>query len=221
MKASDRVETFLANNVSYLRNPMEGEGQPSVRGLVANPADVNAVIDDWPVAPKKVAAVMIERYGPPHEATPARLLWHGSGAWKRLVVQREEIPHRFPTAHTDFLTQTVDYHVPAEKFDELARFDGSVLMDRTAGEMAARCNDEPMNVLALNLAHEIVTDQRTVEEARDVYAENAAAYLTGRATSYTDELAFDVRDADAAALDQSVITEPEAHRAERLSDTTA
>jgi hypothetical protein len=44
----------------------------------------------------------------------------------------------FPTAHTDFLTQYIDYRVPVDRFDDLAAFDGSCLADRTAGEAAAR-----------------------------------------------------------------------------------
>lgn len=38
---------------------------------------------------------------------------------------------------------------------ELVRFDGSVIIDRTAGEVAARCDMEAMNILTLNLVHDI------------------------------------------------------------------
>ena len=45
---------------------------------------------------------------------------------------------------------------PPEVLD-LARFDGSVIVERTRGEIGARCDKEEMNYLALNLAHDIVT----------------------------------------------------------------
>lgn len=37
-----------------------------------------------------------------------------------------------------------------------------------------------MNILTLNLRHEIVTGSRNVTEAREAYAENAVAHTVGR-----------------------------------------
>jgi hypothetical protein len=74
---------------------------------------------------------------------------------------------------------------------ELARFDGSVLVDRTAGEMGARCDMEAMNILTLNLAHDIITGRRSVEEARAFYAETAAACAMGREAPYAEALLFE------------------------------
>jgi hypothetical protein len=51
-------------------------------------------------------------------------------------------------------------------FGRLAEFDGSVIAERTAGEVSARCHDEHANFLALNLMHDIVTGAKNVEEAR-------------------------------------------------------
>jgi len=52
----------------------------------------------------------------------------------------EEIPHDFPKPHMDMLLQSIDYPVPPDKFDELAAYDGSVIAERTKGELAARCD---------------------------------------------------------------------------------
>jgi hypothetical protein len=49
----------------------------------------------------------------------------------------------------------------------LAVFDGSVLVDRTKGEMSARCEGEAANFLALNLADEIVHGKKDVATARN------------------------------------------------------
>jgi hypothetical protein len=68
------------------------------------------------------------------------------------VLTADEIVHNFPTAHTDYLTQYVGYRVPREKVSDLVAFDGSLLVDRTAGEIGARCDHEAYNTLTLNLA---------------------------------------------------------------------
>jgi hypothetical protein len=54
----------------------------------------------------------------------------------------------------------IDYRVPIKFFTLLAQFDGSVVAERTAGELSARCHDEEANNLALNLAHDIVVGQK-------------------------------------------------------------
>ena len=105
---------------------------------------------------------------------------------------RDEVPHNFPKPHTDLLEQFIDYRVPPEKFSDLAAFDGSVIPEHTKGELSARCDMEEMNFLALNLAHDIVTGQRAVEDARKFYAETATAFMMGTSSPYTDGLLFEV-----------------------------
>ncbi|MEX2153654.1 MAG: hypothetical protein WD825_09970 [Gemmatimonadaceae bacterium] len=58
------------------------------------------------------------------------------------------MPHSFPKPHTDLLEQFIDYRVPVDKYDELAAYDGSVIVERTKGEISARCDKEAMNFLA-------------------------------------------------------------------------
>jgi hypothetical protein len=64
-----------------------------------------------------------------------------------------------------------DYRVPVGNFDKLAEYDGSVIVERTKGEISARCDMEEANFLGLNLAHEIITGKRDVKDARKHYAE--------------------------------------------------
>jgi hypothetical protein len=106
------------------------------------------VIADWKETPQKAAYAMIKKYGQPDEVTEERLVWHDNGPWKRTELINEEIDHRFPMPHKDALLQVIDYQVPADKFDELAAFDGSVIVERTRGELAARCDKEEANFLA-------------------------------------------------------------------------
>ncbi len=64
---------------------------------------------------------------------------------------------QFPAPHTDSVESFIDYRVAVQKFTPLAEFDSSVIAERTAGEVSARCHDEQANFLALNLMHDIVT----------------------------------------------------------------
>jgi hypothetical protein len=84
----------------------------------------------------------------------------------------------------------IDYQVPVEQFTPLAAFDGSVIVERTAGEVSARCHDEQANFLALNLMHDMVTGAKSVEEARDYYAKEFADARRKQPTPYMEGLRF-------------------------------
>jgi hypothetical protein len=139
--------------------------------MKADQAAVERIISGWRKKPQEAARKTIAKYGLPQEASAMRLVWHNNGPWKMTELVNEEVPHNFPKPHPDFLKQTISYRVPADKFDELAEYDGSVIVERTKGEIAARCDLEGANFLALNLAHEIVTGKRSVKDARKFYAE--------------------------------------------------
>ncbi len=107
MDPKDRVETLIKTKASSLHKRISGNDSPAGAGYQVEPADVEAILADWPAAPKKVAQGLLDRYGPPNEATPSHLIWHNNGAWKRTVVTRDEALHNFPTPHTDYITQTI------------------------------------------------------------------------------------------------------------------
>lgn len=134
-------------------------------------AMVERIISGWKSTPQEVARTVIAKYGLPNEASAMRLVWHNNGPWKMTELVNEEIPHNFPKPHPDMLKQTISYQVPPDKFDELAEYDGSVVVERTKGEISARCDKEGANFLALNLADEIVRGKRSVKDARKFYAE--------------------------------------------------
>jgi hypothetical protein len=152
---------------------------------------IDQILSHWEGLPKESAQQMIKKYGFPYEATINRLIWYKNGPWKKTEITRYSTPHNFPTPHQDFLEQTVDYRFPVELADEITWFDGSVYIDRTVGEISARCHKEAMNMLSLNLVHDIVTGQRTVAEARMFYAETAEQFSKHNKTSpYTEQLLF-------------------------------
>jgi hypothetical protein len=148
------------------------------------------IITAWPEESKEAAQLVIDTYGEPHEATGSLLTWHDVGPWKRVVASRAFFEHAFPAPHFDSVESFIDYRVPPEKFSDLAAFDGSVIAERTAGEMSARCHDEQANFLALNLAHDLVTGARDVEDARAYYAKEFLDARRKRPTPYMEKLHF-------------------------------
>ncbi len=153
-------------------------------------ATVRYVVSDWPRYSRRVADEVIKRYGLPNEVTDTMLLWHSVRPWKRMVVHREGIPHNFPRPHLDLLEQTVDYRMPVNKHGELAAFEGSIIVDRTRGEVSVCSNSEEMNKLVLNLAHDIVMGQCTVAEARQIYTNVGQSARITWPEPYTQELKF-------------------------------
>lgn len=164
------------------------------------------IVSDWPEASVKAADDMIKKYGEPDGVTPSRLIWRDKAPWKEIIVYKEEIQHNFPMRHTDVLEQVIPYKVPPDKFDELAEYDGSVIVERTKGTIAARCDKEMANFLAINLAHDIVNGKKSVQEAREEYANIIQMAKKGEMHSYTRKLQFDpkkieqTRDPDVAVI---------------------
>jgi hypothetical protein len=139
-----------------------GTAMPTGQGRM-NVAQMTRMMTSWPSASKEAAMVMTKKYGPPAAMTADMAVWGRTGPWKRTVVYAREYAHEFPMHHTDVMQQWIDYKAPAAMYDELAQYDGSVVLERTAGEMSARCDKEGANFLALNLAHDLVTGKQTVE----------------------------------------------------------
>jgi hypothetical protein len=106
------------------------------------------------------------------------------------MITSDETAHDFPTPHTDFITQTINYDVPVQKLPELARFDGSLIVYRTAGQVMASCDNEGANLLTMNLMHDIIEDHRSVEEARKEFGEQQAAWMMNREAPYTEGIQF-------------------------------
>lgn len=122
-----------------------------------------------------------------------------------MILHHDEIPHEFPFPHTDLLEQAISYRVPVDKYSDLAAFNGSVHADRTRGELAASCGNESLNILALNLAHDIISGTKSVDEARAAYADNAAMIQLDRPTAYTSALRFPPHRGNAADQDISTM----------------
>lgn len=152
--------------------------------------DRDAMVAGWSQASQEAVQFMTDKYGAPAEMTATMAVWNQTGPWKRTIVYSEAIQHDFPMPHPDVMEQFVDYRMPVDMFDEIAAYDGSVIVERTKGEMSARCDKEPANFLALNLANEIAMGRRSVDDARRMYGEQIKMAMAGRMTEYTSGLMF-------------------------------
>jgi hypothetical protein len=145
--------------------------------------DAGSVVEvtkDWPAASKTAASEMLQKYGPPQEATATMLIWRGNGPWKRTIVHKTGVDHAFATPHQDVLEQTIEYKVPLNFFNALAVYNGSLIADRTRGELTAWCDREATNMLSLNLAQDILRGRITAERAREAHAQAMRELQAGR-----------------------------------------
>jgi hypothetical protein len=205
LPAAERLATAATGLLSAVKTQTGGEKGEHETPILAPSDIVKAYTEDWPAMAKKSAEQTIAKYGLPNEALPSRLIWYNNAPWKRTICYRDEVPHNFPQPHSDVIENFIDYHVPPEKASELARFDGSVIVERTKGEVSARCDMEAANILALNMMHEIVQGRLTAEQARAKYSEQTAAYVLSRPAPYAEVLQFTLRAGDTTDTDHVTI----------------
>ena len=163
-------------------------------------------IENWPEESREAARLVIDQYGEPDEVTETQLTWQQPGPWKRIVASKAFYQHNFPAPHIDAVESVIDSRSGGQ---DHAEFDGSVVVERTVGEASARCHDEQANFLALNLMHDIATDAKSVEEARNYYAKDFADYRRKKPTPYMEGLRFSPRNGNAADPDVRVLSDEE------------
>lgn len=168
-------------------------------------AQVEQILAAWPERPRLGAVMMMAKYGPPQEATTERIIWHDQGPFKRITVTKKEDAHDFPKPHMDFLEHTINYQVPARAADALMAYDGSCTVDRTRGEMSARCDLEGHNILTLNLANDILTEKVTWQEAREQFSTIVVDDTLGKNPAYVTKLQFEPSTEPAAYADKPTI----------------
>jgi len=149
------------------------------------------IIERWPKESAEAAQLVIDAHGEPDEFTDTLLVWYEVSGCKRVMASKAFFAHNFPVPHNDSVTSVIDYAVPPEAVGALATFDGSVMVDRTAGEVSARCHDEQANFLALNLVNDIVTGAKDPQQAREYYSKEFMDYRRKLPTPYMEQLRFE------------------------------
>ena len=163
---------------------------PAVMSSTEASAWVHDHMQGWPPKTVALAVTLVQKYGRPEDAGARRLTWYGNGPWKRTALLREGVSHNFPQPHQDILEQTVDYRVPAKKVADLLAYDGSLVIDRTRGELSAHCNTEEMNIITLNIANDVATGERSVEQALAYHAQVVEGIFIHEPETYPQKLRF-------------------------------
>jgi hypothetical protein len=171
-------------------------------------ADAMQAVKAWPPAAQQAAQEMLHRYGPPKEVSATMLVWYDNAPWTRTIVYRNPVAHEFPSPHEDALEQAVKYKVPLNFYNALAVYNGSVLADRTRGELSSRSASEATNILALNLVHEIVHGGRSAEQARDIHSRAVRDLIAGKTPELAQKLLFEPPQGETADPDIATITPP-------------
>ena len=207
MRHLTKILAVAAAFVAFVATPLAAQEQMAREtGLQTFTAEqVKSLVADWPQTSNEAANAMIDKYGAPDGVTSTMLVWNDNGPWARTIVSKEPVQHDFPMPHEDVLEQVIYHEVPIDKIDDLARYDGSVIVERTKGTISARCDKEGANFLALNLAHDIITDDKTVDEARQAYAEAIQQKMLGQTPEYMTGFAFPMSEGDTGDPDVTTI----------------
>lgn len=144
----------------------------------------------WPDQSQLAAKAVLEKYGDPQEVSHSKLIWYHQGPFKKIILHRESTPHHFPILHDDVLEHVIDYGIKPEKSGDLISYNGSLLIDRTRGELSARCQREEINILSLNLAHDLMNNNISVKDARIQHAKHTFNLINGDPSLYTQGLQF-------------------------------
>lgn len=147
-------------------------------------------VSSWSESSRMAVDEITKKYGEPTGIMNDELIWTNVGGWKKICISKMESKHNFPIEHTDMMQTTIMYSVPVDKMDDLGMFDGSVTFDRTQGTMSARCDMEANNYLALNLANDIITNKKTVAQARQAYGDIIKEKMSGKNPEYMTKLTF-------------------------------
>lgn len=148
------------------------------------------IIAGWAPASRLAAAAMIERYGPPDAVAADGLGWKDKARWKKIVVRDRPAARVSEARVPGLLEQTVSHRVPEHKRGELAAFSGAIRMSPDGAALTARSDEEPLNVLALNLAVAIGRGDIGPARARSSYRRAVELSRAGKSSPLMRELLF-------------------------------
>lgn len=66
-------------------------------------------------------------------------------------------------------------------------------------------HEQAANILALNLAHDIIENKKTVEEARQFYADTMMKMMQGEESEYLKKLTFNISERDVNNPDETIM----------------
>ena len=150
-----------------------------------------ALTAGWPEASATAAREIVTKYGQPDETTAEMLIWKSNVApFKAIKVHKTVYSHKFPLLHQNALEHVVDYKVPTDRVDNVLQYNEAIIIDKNKGQMSSFAESEPMNILALNLAKEVIDGNLSADSARVKFGKETLDYMNGNRTAYTSVLSF-------------------------------
>jgi hypothetical protein len=192
MRASSAFVLLAAG----LAVPARGFGAPAGAADVPPPvpldstadsaAGVRAVTAAWPEKSRLLASAIVSEYGAPDEIAPSQLIWRHCHPWTQIAVYRDPAAAKRP----DNLLEALAYEVPVRRWRALGAFQRGASYDPVRRELVARGENEGANLLALNLADEVVRGRRTPAEANAFYDDTLSLSYSGKSSAYMLHLMF-------------------------------
>jgi hypothetical protein len=137
-----------------------------------------------------LAGVLLEKYGIPDDIVASQLSWNDRRPWTTVVVFRD------PEAagRSNHLLESTAYGgVPLARWREFSSFGRGTAYDPATQELSARTNGEATNLLALNLADEVLRGRRSAADARAYFDATLNLSLDGKSSPYMSRLRFSPR----------------------------
>lgn len=145
-----------------------------------------AATADWPEKARLLAAATVQEYGQPDEIRADQLTWRRRHPWTMIAVYRDAQSIESPNN----LLQALPYEVSPRRWRALSSFERGVAYDPVRKELVARGESEEVNLLALNLADEIIQGKRSPAEAAEFYDRTLSLSRSGKSSSYMFRLMF-------------------------------
>ena len=149
-------------------------------------------VEAWPLRSRTLVRALVEEYGIPNRLNEVEVVWYDNGPWRKTVVHRDSWSRLLGIRDNDNLEQIIGYRVPGDKIRSLKRFGRRIEFDKAGGELSSRAESQGLNYMALNLANEIITGTRTVEDARDFYRKTEELSKAGKSSPYLEGFLFTV-----------------------------
>jgi hypothetical protein len=143
-------------------------------------------ISGWPAKARALATALIQEHGAPDEISAAQLTWHNRSPWNMIAVFRDAESAERPNN----LLQSVAYEVSPRRWRTLSAFDRFVAYEPVRRELTARSDGEATNILALNLADEVIQGRRTPADAAAFYDRTVELSYAGKSSPYMRKLMF-------------------------------
>lgn len=182
-----------SSGANYETTTVSTADSQSVQAETRNVQALNRATDltaGWPQSSLTAAKEMIEKYGEPQETTSDKLIWRNIAPFKEIIVHKVVYSHKFPLLHQNALEHVVEYKAPVSKIDDVWNYNGSIVLNRNQGTMSSYADNEAMNILALNLADEVMRGRMSADSARVKFGKETLNFMNGNKTAYTSVLGF-------------------------------